>query len=411
MEAERKDLDEYVKKQDTEIGMIKGNLSDLMTENVVLKNAVKVQKKQVSASNMQTENLGTLQSDCGVQTDDQKPVTEKADCETCVQSFMTGFGIDFGIDTGTQTDPVHETAQGDCKRCVSNVELINELIELLGIIEKNIVYAQSVGFQQDMKELVTRLGKVEEEISWGNRQRQRGGIPLNKAVKALSTTVYPSGTGYIPSIQDTALQQMNHFQPLQHVNNNPFKSNSVPEDIPVRPGNDTYSEVVKNAGQKVSVFSTSITKGVDVNELNKKYVGNKARIHRFHGKKARHLKHYIPVHMREDKPDVCVIVGGGNDLPENTPVLQVANELMEAGITCKRHGASKIVISSVLPRSMHESKRAELNRLLYDLCVIHNFVFMDNWNMSLKHISPDGVHLNKSGDQQLLFNLLWYLNA
>ena len=165
LEAERKDLDEYVKKQDTEIGMIKGNLSDLMTENVVLKNAVKVQKKQVSASNMQTENLGTHQSDCGVQTDDQKPVTEKADCETCVQSFMTGFGIDFGIDTGTQTDTVHETAQGDCKKCVSNVELINELIELLGIIEKNIVYAQSVGFQQDMKELVTRPGKVEEEIS------------------------------------------------------------------------------------------------------------------------------------------------------------------------------------------------------------------------------------------------------
>ena len=71
----------------------------------------------------------------------------------------------------------------------------------------------------------------------------------------------------------------------------------------MRPGPNTYSEVVRGATEKVSIFSTSITMGVDVSELNKKYMGDKARIHRFHGKKARHLKHYIPVHMKEDKPE------------------------------------------------------------------------------------------------------------
>ena len=185
----------------------------------------------------------------------------------------------------------------------------------------------------------------------------------------------------------------------------------MPKDIPVRPGQNTYSEVVRGAAEKVCIFSTRITKGVDNNELNEKYVGQRARMHRFHGKKARHFKHYIPVHMNEDKPDTCVIIAGGNDLQDKTPVLQIANEIMDAAVTCKRHGARNIIVSSVLPRSTCEPKRVELNRVLSDLCVIHNFIFMDNWNMSLQHVSYDGVHLNNRGDKQLLFNLLWYLNA
>ena len=148
-------------------------------------------------------------------------------------------------------------------------------------------------------------------------------------------------------------------------------------------------------------------------ELNEKYNGERVRVHRFHGKKARHIKHYIPVHMKEDKPDTCVILAGGNDLLDRTPVLEIANELVEAGITCKNLGATNVILSSVLPRSNPKchAKRDELNRLLSDLCDVHSFVFMDNWNMSFQHLKHDGVHLNKSGDNQLLFNLLWYLNA
>ena len=161
------------------------------------------------------------------------------------------------------------------------------------------------------------------------------------------------------------------------------------------------------------MFSTSITQGIKVNELNNKFVGDKVRVHRFHGKKARHIKHYVPVHMGEDKPDTCVIIAGGNDLSDRTSVLDIANELIEAGITCKNYGASNVVISSVLPRADPSThvKRDELNYLLYNLCSIHNFIYMDNWNMSLQHLKHDGVHLNKSGDNQLLSNLLWYLNA
>ena len=82
-------------------------------------------------------------------------------------------------------------------------------------------------------------------------------------------------------------------------------------------------------------------------------------------------------------------------------------------ITCKNYGASRVIISSVLPRtnSRCQSRREELNKLIIDLCAIHGFVFMDNWNMTSQHLRNDGVHLNDCGDSQLSFNLLWYLNA
>ena len=136
------------------------------------------------------------------------------------------------------------------------------------------------------------------------------------------------------------------------------------------------------------------------------------------GRKPGTFKHYVPVHLGEDKPDTCVIVAGGNDLPDKTPVLNIANDIVEAAIKCKNHGANNVIISSVLPRAdpktgfpKFQTKRDELNQLLFDLCAIHKFVYMDNWNMSCQHLSHDGVHLNSFGDDQLLFNLLWYLNA
>ena len=125
------------------------------------------------------------------------------------------------------------------------------------------------------------------------------------------------------------------------------------------------------------------------------------------------MKHYVPVHMAEDHPDSCVIIAGGNDLPEESQPAKIANDLIEAGITCKNHGASKVIIASVLPRSdFHcQIKRVQVNRILRDLCSMHGFKFMDNGNMSLSHVSHDGVHLNSSGSEQLLLNLLWCLNG
>ena len=156
-----------------------------------------------------------------------------------------------------------------------------------------------------------------------------------------------------------------------------------------------------------------MTRSINVRELNDGFSGDRVNLHRFPGKKAQHFQHYIPVHMDEEKSDICVVLAGANDLPGNTPVPKIAKSIIEAGITCKNAGASRVMISSVLPREdfFCQLKRHDLNKLLKDLCGIHNFTFIDNSNMSLHDISYDGVHLNLAGSKRLQSNLLWYLNA
>ena len=130
----------------------------------------------------------------------------------------------------------------------------------------------------------------------------------------------------------------------------------------------------------------------------------------------RHIKHQVETHLYEERPDAAIILAGGNDLPTNrykpTPIVNIANDIMDIAHTCKKYEVSDICISSVLPRREGymngdmERRRNELNEVLRSLCDIHNYVFIDNDNGSdritlSEHIDRDGVHLNKKGDRVL----------
>ena len=205
---------------------------------------------------------------------------------------------------------------------------------------------------------------------------------------------------------------MNRFSPLKFANNDQPDQPGV-KSLPLIPGPHLYSDTVKGTN-KATIISTSITREFDMKDFNNKYIGGTAYLHKFHGGKAKNLKQYVPIHMADEKSDSIIVVGGGNDLPGKETVLQTANHLMEAGLQGKRMGATRVLISSVLPREnfYHQTKRHELNKLLRDLCVVHGFIFIDNRNIILDtHILNDGVHLNSSGTKLLEQNLLSHLNA
>ena len=126
------------------------------------------------------------------------------------------------------------------------------------------------------------------------------------------------------------------------------------------------------------------------------------------------VKTYGRAHLPGEKPDVVLIQAGGNDLPTKSTVLQIANDIIEAGIVCKEMGASKVLISSVLPRrDFHlQLKRHELNNVLKSLCEFNNFTFIPNKKMVLsQHISDDDVHLSELGTELLQETFTCYLNA
>ena len=117
--------------------------------------------------------------------------------------------------------------------------------------------------------------------------------------------------------------------------------------------------------------------------------------------------------MPEDKPDDVVIQAGGNDLPTKATVLEIANNIVEAGIVCRSLGAKRVMVCSVLPRSDFylQLKRQELNKVLESLCELNNFIYIPNKTLPLsQHICHDGVHLNDSGSKLLQDTFSEYLN-
>ena len=66
------------------------------------------------------------------------------------------------------------------------------------------------------------------------------------------------------------------------------------------------------------------------------------------------------------------------------------------------------MVSSVLPRRGYRYQRAlaDVNDLLYMSCIAEEFIFMDNADITLDHISNDGVHPNIHGTTILKYNIL-----
>ena len=197
---------------------------------------------------------------------------------------------------------------------------------------------------------------------------------------------------------------------------NPTKSGKS-KIKPVRPGNKSYAQSLNGEGKKTLVFTTSISKNIQKNEFNRHNKNGDAYFRRFPGAKARHMKNYISTHLEEERPDTIIIHAGGNDLPtsrENPlPVLDIANDLIEAAQTCKLSGATQIMVSSVLPRKAKymNIRCGELNGILKNLCYLYDFTFIDHEGyITTKHLSKDGVHLSDEGTRQLAKDYLHYLN-
>ena len=158
-----------------------------------------------------------------------------------------------------------------------------------------------------------------------------------------------------------------------------------------------------------------MTKGIRPQKFREHYTQGKATFHRFHGGKAKHIRNQIETHLQEERPDAAIIHIGGNDLSAfrgevPTPVLEIANSILDSALLCKKYDVKDVCVSSVLPRKESylkntEERRKELNALLESLCDIHKFVFIDNDVGDDKIVYPqhmyDGVHLTDDASHLL----------
>ena len=169
-----------------------------------------------------------------------------------------------------------------------------------------------------------------------------------------------------------------------------------------------------------------MTKGIRPEKFHHDhYAYGRANFYRFHGGKARHIRNQIETHLQEEHPDAAIILIGGNDLltvrgVQPTPALDLANQILDSALLCRKYGVKDVVVSSILPRKESytkdtEKRRLEVNDILRSLCDINNMVFLDNDVGKDKITYPrhmyDGVHLTDEGSDLLSRKFGNVLNA
>ena len=94
-------------------------------------------------------------------------------------------------------------------------------------------------------------------------------------------------------------------------------------------------------------------------------------------------------------------------------VENIGNNIINIGKKCRESGLSKVVISSVLVKNNIKVTKfiTQLNDILINLCLVNDFYFILNDNITRDLIYQDGVHLNKDGTCILADILVDFANA
>ena len=166
---------------------------------------------------------------------------------------------------------------------------------------------------------------------------------------------------------------------------------------------------------KLLIASSSIAKGINVDRFNECFGSGTARIQKWPGGRARHMKNYITTHLEEENPDVIIVQAVGNDLAERknrAPIDQIAKDVVEIALKAKNNGVKDIFVAGVPVRRNQFSNDDlyKLNQAISTLCHQHNFVFIDNAKIEVSHLY-DGVHLNDAGITILADNYLGALRV
>ena len=135
---------------------------------------------------------------------------------------------------------------------------------------------------------------------------------------------------------------------------------------------------------------------------------------RFPGQTAEEISCYAPKPLSDIKPQQVVVIAGTNDLTRavyergHINEYDIVENIIKIGRSARDYGAQKIHISSIHVRQGQQYRNAivRVNNLLSTRCVEENFFFMDQSDITIAHISFDGIHPNFYGTTILKMNIL-----
>ena len=126
------------------------------------------------------------------------------------------------------------------------------------------------------------------------------------------------------------------------------------------------------------------------------------------------ILHYLDVHLTNSSPDAVILHVGVNDLLEDNSKSKIENlekNLRSMVDKCHNYGVKNVFISGLVYTTriglpVLERTHEMIVHLYYKLGVC----YVDNRNISRKHLWEDGLHLVESGKVILANNFLSYLS-
>ena len=123
--------------------------------------------------------------------------------------------------------------------------------------------------------------------------------------------------------------------------------------------------------------------------------------------------------LNDNRPDQVIVIAGTNDLSREvyTGYTLTEYDIVERILTiarCARStGARKFYVSGILVRHgfHYQNIVIRVNRLLEERCREEQFIYMDQSDISSRHISIDGIHPNFFGQTILKRNILECFNT
>ena len=134
---------------------------------------------------------------------------------------------------------------------------------------------------------------------------------------------------------------------------------------------------------------------------------------KYPGGTSEEIYNYAKYQVDVIRPARLILVGGTNDIgcesKDGVPnEYKIVDNLINTGTFAQEWGATEFFISSVVCRRGWQYANAikRINSLLFQRCIDHGFIYLDQSNITMQHISMDGLHLNHSGLHYMKLNLL-----
>lgn len=122
------------------------------------------------------------------------------------------------------------------------------------------------------------------------------------------------------------------------------------------------------------------------------------------------LSYAQPTLDRENSDAILIHVGINVVIVKRKTPIDIADSILSVGRQCKDGGINEVIISSITrtKRSRFQMKINKVNSVLKNLCLINDFIFIDNVNIN--DCYDDLLHLKYFGTCRLANNFLKVIN-